>query len=136
MKTDRHKNKKCGICGKAIWSSGKSGLCAECYIKRNHEIKIAKWKTNGDTNCKVSTTIRGCIREYILNKQNCLCQICGIKNEWNGKVLNFVLDHIDGNASNNFEQNLRLICPNCDSQLSTFKSKNKNSARTHRRLSN
>ena len=41
----------------------------------------------------------------------------------------FVLDHIDGNADNNNRENLRLICPNCDSQLDTYKSKNKNSAR-------
>lgn len=53
--------------------------------------------------------------------------------EWNGKELHFVLDHIDGDASNNHQDNLRLICPNCDSQLDTYKSKNKNSARTHRK---
>ena len=133
MKVDRHKNKKCSMCGKAIWSSGKSGLCSDCLIKQRQEAKIAKWKECGDTNCKTATTIRGCIREYILNKQNCLCKICGIKNEWNGQKLNFVLDHIDGNASNNIESNLRLICPNCDSQIDTFKSKNKNSARDYRR---
>lgn len=52
---------------------------------------------------------------------------------WNNKPINFILDHIDGDASNNLEENLRLICPNCDSQLDTYKSKNKNSARTHRK---
>lgn len=51
---------------------------------------------------------------------------------WNNKTLNFILDHIDGNAANNHKENLRLICPNCDSQLDTYKSKNKNSARTFR----
>lgn len=43
-----------------------------------------------------------------------------------------VLDHIDGDASNNTRENFRCVCPNCDSQLDTYKSKNKNSARTNR----
>ena len=43
------------------------------------------------------------------------------------------VDHIDGNASNNRRDNLRCICPNCDSQLDTYKSKNKNGARYYYR---
>ena len=53
---------------------------------------------------------------------------------WNGEHLNFILDHKDGDASNNYRNNLRLICPNCDSQLPTYKSRNKNSARVYRRV--
>ena len=41
--------------------------------------------------------------------------------------------HINGDAAYSARENLRLICPNCDSQLDTFKSKNKNSARTKRK---
>ena len=68
-------------------------------------------------------------KKYFLEEQDHCCAICGMKDEWNGKHLIFVLDHIDGNADNNNRDNLRLICPNCDSQLDTFKSKNKKSAR-------
>lgn len=81
----------------------------------------------------VDTTIRGAIRDYILEDQNYKCAICGINNEWNNKQLNFILDHINGDASNSSRENVRLICPNCDSQLDTYKSKNKNSARNSRK---
>lgn len=35
---------------------------------------------------------------------------------WNGKDLRLILDHVDGVNTNNFPTNLRLLCPNCDSQ--------------------
>lgn len=75
-------------------------------------------------------------KNRILLEQNCECSICQIKNVWNDKILTFVMDHIDGDASNNLRNNLRLICHNCDSQLDTYKSKNKNSARKDRYLKN
>ena len=75
-------------------------------------------------------------KKYIFEEQNEKCNICGIDNFWNGKLLKFILDHIDGNAANNTRNNLRLICHNCDSQLDTYKSKNKNSARKNRYLLN
>ena len=68
-------------------------------------------------------------KKFFLEEQDYKCAICGMTNTWNGKALVFILDHIDGNADNNNRNNLRLVCPNCDSQLDTYKSKNKNSAR-------
>ena len=71
------------------------------------------------------------VKKYILKEQECKCAICKNDNTWNGKSLVFILDHIDGHAYNNSRDNLRLICPNCDSQLDTYKSKNKNSDRLY-----
>lgn len=125
--------KYCKTCGKKLSYGNKSGYCQPCYVAHNREIKIQKWLETGDVGMTPDTTIRGVIREYILNSQNNKCAICGIENIWNGKPLNFILDHIDGDASNSSRENVRLICPNCDAQLPTYKSKNKHSARSSRK---
>ena len=126
--------KICSNCGKEICNENQSGLCINCYHLKQNKTKILLWKQTGKTGTKVSSHIPNVIREYILDKQNGKCKICNIPPVWNGKQLNFILDHIDGDASNNHENNLRLICPNCDSQLDTYKSKNKNSARNFRKM--
>lgn len=74
------------------------------------------------------------VKPFILKEQNNCCAICSMSNTWQNKKIVFILDHIDGNSDNNIRLNLRLICPNCDSQLPTFKSKNKNSGRHYRKI--
>lgn len=56
-------------------------------------------------------------KENILKKE---CYICGQTPEWNGKKLILILDHINGIYNDNRIDNLRMICPNCNSQLDTF----------------
>lgn len=56
------------------------------------------------------------------------CYICGIT-EWNGQELPLILDHINGVNDDNRICNLRLVCSNCDSQLPTYKSKNRKAGR-------
>lgn len=128
-KNNNNNKHNCKICGRKISNSTLTGLCHNCWVNENRRITVENWLKTGNTNCSVQTTIRNSIRDYIYKKQNYKCSICGLSTEWNNKKLNFILDHIDGDASNNKESNLRLICPNCDSQLDTFKSKNKKSKR-------
>ena len=53
------------------------------------------------------------------------CYICNCEPMWFGKKLILVLDHINGKNDDNRLENLRLLCPNCNSQQDTFCGRNK-----------
>jgi len=58
-----------------------------------------------------------------INLLNCEC--CKIGPEWMGKPMPLILDHINGVNNDNRLENLRFVCSNCDTQLETYKSKNR-----------
>ncbi len=103
--------------------------CHGEYKKKNNE---KNWLDNQDLFTNTLKVNMITIKRIVMREQNNKCSICGIDDIWNGEKMVLILDHIDGNAANNTRKNLRCVCHNCDSQLPTYKSKNKISARTKR----
>lgn len=141
-KTPHNKGKKkvkkctCKHCkNEVIMSHPKQKYCSQlCQAKEKRRTKYQHYLANQKDYCKVLSL--KFIKPHLLEEQSHQCAICNSPDTWNDKELTFVLDHVDGDASNNMKDNLRLLCPNCDSQLDTFKSRNKNSARKERYLKN
>jgi len=54
-----------------------------------------------------------------------ICEECGQDENWRGQKMSLILDHKDGDRENNLLENLRILCPNCNSTLDTHCGKNK-----------
>ena len=116
---------KCVICGKEIPS--KRILCnnSRCFTEYRRKKTEAKWENNGGFGDMLNMRTP---REYLIKKRGRKCEICGTE-KWRGKEIPLLVDHINGNSSDNTFENLRIICPNCDAQLPTYKSKNRGNGR-------
>lgn len=73
-----------------------------------------------------SSYARGHIKERVI-KQKLIpyeCAECGLKDRWNGEEIVLRLDHENGVHNDHRLQNLRFLCPNCDSQQPTYSGRN------------
>lgn len=49
-----------------------------------------------------------------------VCEKCGCDGQWQNTPLTLHIDHKNGDWTDNTEDNLRFLCPNCHSQTDTF----------------
>ena len=92
------------------------------YFKRPKGYGALKAKPLADILVENSNYGRNHLKKRILAEgliEN-QCVLCGMSPEWNGKPLVLRLDHENGVRNDNRIENLRIVCPNCDSQLPTF----------------
>jgi len=63
------------------------------------------------------------LRKYHFIIQNHTCEVC-TTSKWNGQKIPLELHHINGDLSDNTDENLQVVCPNCHAQTHNFRGKN------------
>lgn len=130
----RNKNKKyCLNCGKKI----KRGKYCDNTCRAEYEEKqyIERWKRGEENGIRGKYDIITAVRNYIFEKNNNECEIChkSYINPYTGKSV-LQIHHIDGDCTNNREENLQLLCPTHHAMTENFGSRNKNATRKDNRM--
>lgn len=139
IKSDRNPYKDkdvkhyCLCCGKEIVSGHKfcSQKCQNDYYFLEF---IKRWKNGEEKGMKGEYGVSNRIRRYLLDKNDYKCEVCGWgeTNQYTGTIP-LEIHHKDGDYSNNKEENLQVLCPNCHSLTETMKSHNKKGRKSRKK---
>lgn len=126
----------CRVCGKSTHSLSRQYCSSECLSMSKRPQWYSDW-LDGQFNPTRPSGAHPAqrLRQDLLRIRGAKCEQCG----WDKlnpvtKQSPIEMDHIDGDRSNNFISNLRLLCPNCHSLTPTYRYLNTPASRRKRGL--
>jgi hypothetical protein len=134
---NKNKNKKqifCINCNNELTNRQNKYCSSKCHSDYKYNLVIEKW-INGDFDgLSGEYGTSKYIKKFLIKKHGEKCMEC----EWDERNLftgniPIELEHIDGNYTNNKEENLKLLCPNCHSLTKTYKGANKGKGRNRKK---
>ena len=126
--------RKCANCGNDLPQTAKKYCCLECQQEKQYKDFIERWKRGEEDGVSGRYGVSNHIKRYLFEKHHYKCEKCDWGEE-NPITHNIPLQihHINGDCTDNREENLQLLCPNCHSLTETFGNLNKNSKRIFRK---
>ncbi|WP_176126675.1 HNH endonuclease [Mycobacterium sp. D16R24] len=122
----------CLACGAPLSTRSQKIYCGNaCQAAARRDASTRLWLESGEA--RVRSEQSHFIRLFLAEAQSGRCAICSGASIWQDSPLVLALYRIDGKPANNCRENLRLVCPNCDSQLPAYKSRNRGNGRSFRR---
>jgi hypothetical protein len=117
-RVNKRKVANCFDCGRS--TANISGFC------RKHQLH--------DDIINGRVTQRRCLIRWIIAQRGRKCELC-LRTRWDAyDLIPLHLDHINGDASDNYPSNLRMLCPNCHDLQPTSRGKNRGNGRKARGL--
>jgi hypothetical protein len=127
------KEENCLFCGIKLKTHQSKYCSRKCQTDFQQKKYIEDWKNGLEDGMRGEYQLSQHINHYIHEKYNEQCSQCGWHeiNPYTGSIP-LEIEHIDGNYTNNKEDNLILLCPNCHSLTATYKGANKGNGRAGR----
>ena len=136
MTIPKNRKMKCISCNKSTLKAGFKYCSIHCQWIYQYKSYIKQWKLGQVSGLQSTGVVSGHIKRYLREKFGNKCCLCGwSKVQPKTGQVPLVADHIDGNWRNNKEENLRLLCPNCDSLTPTYCGLNRGNGRDKRAVS-
>lgn len=123
----------CKNCGCELGKKQKVYCSATCQCEYQYKTYIERWKQGEETGLKGKYQTSNYLRRYLHEKYKGKCCKCSWSeiNPYTGNIP-LEISHLDGDFSNNKEENLELVCPNCHSLEPTTKGANRGNGRKDR----
>lgn len=123
----------CRACASPISQKAKIYCSVSCQAKFQTQQMIQNW-IDGTWDGSDSQGASRVLKKYLIEQSGNKCSKC----KWDriNPVTNKVpleINHIDGDAYNNRQENLEVLCPNCHSLTPNYKALNKNGKRRYRK---
>lgn len=119
----------CLNCGEKL-TKGEVKYCSiKCQREYENKLAVKEIFSGKKSGLKEATSskpkIRDNLRKYLLEKVNYRCEKCGCNwiNPYSGQTI-LEIHHIDGDRTNNLENNLQVLCPNCHAMTKNYRGLN------------